>query len=56
MVMSAKALLDRKADPTDQEIAAAIEGNLCRCGGYVQIVRAIKTAAAAGSASGKDTR
>ncbi len=42
MIMSAKALLDDKPDPTEDEIKTALEGNLCRCGAYVQIVRAIK--------------
>jgi carbon-monoxide dehydrogenase small subunit len=45
MLMSAKALLDDKTNPTDNEIKTAIEGNLCRCGGYIQIIRAIKSAA-----------
>ncbi len=45
MIMSAKALLDDKPDPTEHEIRTALEGNLCRCGGYVQIVRAIKSVA-----------
>jgi aerobic-type carbon monoxide dehydrogenase small subunit (CoxS/CutS family) len=45
MIMSAKALLDEKPNPTDNEIKTAIEGNLCRCGGYVQIIKAIKSAA-----------
>ena len=45
MIMSAKALLDGNPDPTEDEIKAAIEGNICRCGGYVQIIRSIKAAA-----------
>ena len=45
MVMSAKALLDRNSDPTEAEIRHAIDGNLCRCTGYVKIVRAIQEAA-----------
>lgn len=45
MVMSAKALLDADAAPDDENIRTAIEGNLCRCTGYKQIVDAIKTAA-----------
>jgi carbon-monoxide dehydrogenase small subunit len=44
MILSAKALLDENPHPTDDQIATAIEGNICRCGGYVQIVRAIKAA------------
>jgi len=45
MVMSAKALLDADAAPDNENIRTAIEGNLCRCTGYKQIVDAIKTAA-----------
>jgi nicotinate dehydrogenase subunit A len=45
MMMSAQALLDRKADPTDAEIRTALAGNLCRCGTHNRIVRAVKRAA-----------
>jgi len=45
MMMSAQALLDREADPTDAEIRAALAGNLCRCGTHNRIVRAVKRAA-----------
>ena len=45
MIMSAKALLDDKPDPTEDEIKTAIEGNLCRCGTYAHVVRAVKSAA-----------
>jgi len=41
MIMSAKALLDEKPDPTENEIREAISGNLCRCTGYQKIVIAI---------------
>ena len=44
MILSAKALLDAKPDPSNEEIKQAIRGNLCRCTGYTNIVRAIKTA------------
>ncbi|MEM4546752.1 MAG: (2Fe-2S)-binding protein [Nitrososphaerota archaeon] len=44
MIMSAKALLDENLDPTEEEIRDAICGNLCRCTGYVQIIKAIKEA------------
>jgi carbon-monoxide dehydrogenase small subunit len=45
MLMSAKDLLDHIPSPTEQEIRAAISGNLCRCSGYVQIIEAIDEAA-----------
>ena len=45
MVMSAKALLDRNPNPTDDDIRYALVGNLCRCTGYVRIVDAVKQAA-----------
>ncbi len=44
MIMSTKALLDEKRNPSDEEIKRAISGNLCRCTGYVQIVDSIKRA------------
>lgn len=45
MLMSAKALLMHNPHPGEEEILAAISGNLCRCTGYRNIVRAIKAAA-----------
>lgn len=45
MIMSAKALLDKKANPTEEEIRMAIAGNICRCTGYVQVVESIQMAA-----------
>ena len=42
MVMASKALLDKKPDPTEDEIKAAIRGNLCRCTGYKKIIEAIR--------------
>lgn len=42
MIMSAKALLDKNADPRDNEIKEALEGNLCRCTGYSKIITAVK--------------
>ena len=46
MVMTAKALLDRKPNPSEREIKQALAGNLCRCGTHQRIVRAVKRAAA----------
>ncbi|MGD2147564.1 MAG: (2Fe-2S)-binding protein [Anaerolineae bacterium] len=45
MIISAKALLDRKPDPNEEEIREAISGNLCRCTGYAQIIEAVRAAA-----------
>ena len=45
MIMSTKALLDKNPDPSDEEIKTALEGNLCRCTGYVKIFQAVKEAA-----------
>jgi carbon-monoxide dehydrogenase small subunit len=42
MLMSAKALLNKNPNPSREEIKTAIEGNLCRCTGYQQIVEAIE--------------
>jgi aerobic carbon-monoxide dehydrogenase small subunit len=49
MLMSAKYLLDANPEPTENEIRKAIQGNICRCTGYVNIVEAIKSASAAGA-------
>ena len=45
MLMSATALLDETGNPTEDEIRGGIEGNLCRCTGYVKIIDAIKSVA-----------
>jgi len=45
MILSAKALLARNPHPTEPEVRAAISGNLCRCTGYVNIVKAVLDAA-----------
>jgi isoquinoline 1-oxidoreductase alpha subunit len=45
-IMSAAALLERKKRPTDADIDAAMQGNLCRCAAYVRIRAAIKAASA----------
>ena len=46
MLISAKALLDRTDDPTEEEVRVAIAGNLCRCTGYDGIVKAVLSVAA----------
>ncbi|MDU8885063.1 (2Fe-2S)-binding protein [Yeosuana sp. MJ-SS3] len=43
-IMSAAALLKSNPNPSDEEIDAAMDGNICRCGTYVRIKQAIKTA------------
>lgn len=45
MLLAAKALLDGNSEPTEEEVKDAIAGNLCRCTGYVRIVKAIVAAA-----------
>jgi carbon-monoxide dehydrogenase small subunit len=47
IVLNAKTLLAENPHPSTQEIRRALKGNICRCTGYVNIVRAIETAAAA---------
>lgn len=51
ILMSARALLDRNPDPSDEEIRDALVGNLCRCTGYLRIVDAVKDAARMGAAA-----
>ena len=54
MMLTAKALLDENPDPTEDEVRWALSGNLCRCTGYQNIVKAVLWAAAkqrAGAAS-----
>lgn len=48
-IMTAAALLKSKPNPTDDEIEAAMNGNICRCGTYLRIKAAVKTAASAGA-------
>lgn len=47
-IMSAAALLENNASPSDSDIDAAMSGNICRCGTYTRIKAAIKTAASIG--------
>jgi carbon-monoxide dehydrogenase small subunit len=47
MIMTAADLLSHNADPSEAEIRHALEGNICRCTGYHNIVRAVQAAAAA---------
>jgi len=45
MIMSAKALLDKTVAPTEEEVREAINGNICRCTGYMSIIESILAAA-----------
>ncbi|HXU34177.1 MAG TPA: (2Fe-2S)-binding protein [Thermoanaerobaculia bacterium] len=47
MLMTTSALLERNPDPSEEEIREAISGNLCRCTGYVNIIKSVQHAAAA---------
>ena len=44
MIMSSKALLEKTPEPTQEEIEYALDGNLCRCAGYIKIFDAVKSA------------
>jgi aerobic carbon-monoxide dehydrogenase small subunit len=50
MIMTARQLLERNPNPSEDEIRYGLEGNLCRCTGYQNIVKAVKAAAAKGGA------
>ena len=50
MLISAEALLKRNPHPTEEEIKEALVGNLCRCTGYVRIIKAVQAAAEKGGA------
>ena len=52
MIMSAADLLSRNPDPTEEEIRHGLEGNLCRCTGYHNIVKAVKDAAGTMASAG----
>jgi nicotinate dehydrogenase subunit A len=45
MIMTAKVLLDKNPNPTDDDIKRALDGNLCRCGSHLRVIRAVKRAA-----------
>lgn len=53
MILATKALLDENPKPTEAEIAHFMDGNICRCTGYLPIVRAIQRAAAQMATAGK---
>jgi len=45
MILAAKALLDTNPHPSDDQIRQALNGNLCRCGSHLRVIRAVKRAA-----------
>ncbi len=45
MVLNALALLEKSPNPTDEEIVEAMNGNICRCNGYLKILKAVRSAA-----------
>lgn len=45
MILSTKALLDENPDPSEEEIRIALDGNLCRCTGYIQILEGVRKGA-----------
>ncbi len=51
-IMSSAALLDRNPPPNDEQIRSALSGHICRCGAYVRILRAVKSAAGAPAGEG----
>jgi aerobic carbon-monoxide dehydrogenase small subunit len=53
MVMAAIGVLAENPEPSDREVREGLEGNLCRCTGYHNIVRAVQSAAKAGPAAGQ---
>jgi carbon-monoxide dehydrogenase small subunit len=53
MIMRTYAFLRENADPSEEEIRRSIEGNICRCTGYVKILEAIRSLAASRSGGGK---
>ncbi len=56
MILAAKSLLDENADASDEEIIAYMNGNLCRCTGYLGILKAIRQASVAGTRGRKRTQ
>jgi carbon-monoxide dehydrogenase small subunit len=55
MIMAAADLLQRNPNPTESEIRHGLEGNLCRCTGYHNIVKAVQTAARTGESGSLET-
>jgi carbon-monoxide dehydrogenase small subunit len=55
MMLAAKALLASNPSPSEEEVRWALSGNVCRCTGYMNIVRAVQAAAAQGAQTGSRT-
>ena len=55
MMLTAKALLASNPSPSEEEVRWALSGNVCRCTGYMNIVRAVQAAAAQGAQTGSRT-
>ena len=53
MILTTVSLLEEKARPTDEEIVEAMNGNICRCCGYVRILDAVRGAAGRAEAAGR---
>jgi aerobic-type carbon monoxide dehydrogenase small subunit (CoxS/CutS family) len=53
MIMAGVALLKRNPDPGEAEIARAMQGNICRCGAYSRIVKAVRSAAKSARGEGR---
>jgi carbon-monoxide dehydrogenase small subunit len=53
MIMASLGLLSQNPTPSEEEIRAGLEGNLCRCTGYQNIVRAVQAAAEAMHTAGR---
>ena len=51
MIMASEALLRRNPEPSEEEIRAALAGNVCRCTGYVKIIEAVQAASAPAEAA-----
>ena len=49
IIMSAAALLTQKPKPTEADVRSALDGNLCRCGSHVRVVRAVLSASGQGA-------
>jgi carbon-monoxide dehydrogenase small subunit len=54
MIMAAIDLLNENPDPSETEVREGLEGNLCRCTGYQNIVKAVRAAAASGAGTGAE--